>query len=313
MNAAQAKAIPLEDVLERQGFRPVETRKGGRELWYLSPFRDERTPSFAIDTSENIWNDFAESGKGSQQCAGGKVIDYMIRYHNTDATGALRAVNDLFGEIPPEIKAKPSRSFKTEKTNPLKLLSAKAVFSPALYQYLESRKIDRELGRKYFKQVQYEHEDKGSTGFALGFANRKEGYEIRNKFFKGLIGKRGISVIQGEQSGYNVQLVEGCFDFLSLLTIYGITRPKSDVIVLNGAAMIGEAINEIERMNYRHAQTWFDNDTGGNEANTRLKKAFENSTLQIKQQNHKYEGFKDVNEMHMNLGINEIHQRFGIE
>lgn len=300
--------IPLQDVLERQGYSPAELRKGGRELWYISPFREERTASFAIDIQENIWNDFGESGLNNQQCAGGKVIDYLMLFHQTDAKGALRKLNEIYGDTMP--KKTLTNSPKVKSENPLKLISSKAIFSPALLQYLEARHIPKELGQKYLKQVQYQHEGKGSKGFALGFKNRKGGYEIRNKFFKGLIGNRDISVIRGKQSGLNVQLIEGYFDFLSLLCIYNKVQPDSDVIVLNGSAMIGEAIKEVEHRNYSHAQTWFDNDEGGNHANLKLKNAFENSALQIKTQNHKYEDFKDVSKMHETLPIEDIQKRF---
>lgn len=153
MNIAQAKEIPLEEVLQRQGFEPVERRKGGRELWYLSPFRDERTPSFAIDTQMNVWNDFGEVGKGSQQTAGGKIIDYMMIYHKTDAKGALAEVNRLFNSEAPKPLKKSYDYLREPKNNPLKLVSAKAIFSQALIEYLSERRISINIARKYLKQV----------------------------------------------------------------------------------------------------------------------------------------------------------------
>lgn len=46
MNSEQAKQISLPDLLEQLGHIPVKTTKAGRELWYRSPFRDEKEPSF---------------------------------------------------------------------------------------------------------------------------------------------------------------------------------------------------------------------------------------------------------------------------
>lgn len=297
MNIAQAKEIPLEEVLQRQGFEPVEQRKGGRELWYLSPLRDERTPSFAIDTQLNIWNDFGEIGKGNQQTAGGKIIDYMMIYHRTDAKGALAQVNRLFNSNTPKVEKRSRILTKEPKDNPLKLVSAKAIFSQALIDYLEERKVNINIARKYLKQIQFQHEEKKTKGFALGFPNRKDGYELRNKFFKGVVGTKDISIIPGVQIGTNVQLIEGFFDFLSLLTIYNKERPQSDVILLNGSGQIGEAINYIKQTNYLSAQTWFDNDEGGKKALSNLKDAFKDRNLNIVPQNKKYQGFNDVNDM----------------
>lgn len=52
MNIEEAKRIPLEDYLRRMGFSPV--REQGDSLWYSSPFRQERTPSFKVSLSRNL-------------------------------------------------------------------------------------------------------------------------------------------------------------------------------------------------------------------------------------------------------------------
>ncbi len=312
MNVAQAKAIPLEEILSKQGYEPVETRKNGRELWYFSPFRDEKTPSFVIDTVENIWNDFAESGNQHQNCAGGKVIDYMIKHQNTDVSGALSALKQLFGGQVPQNRRPHSEGLKLQKNELLKVLSIKPVFSDALFQYLQSRKIDRKLVDRYLKQILFLNIQTGSQSFALGFKNDIEGFEIRNKYFKGLIGERSITAIEGQGDHKSVQLIEGFFDFLSLMTIYQKETPISDVIVLNGATMIQAAIDHIKTKDYAHIQTWFDNDKGGSNANDRLKKAFSNASISIKPQNEKYYGFKDVNELLTSLESQAIQDRFGL-
>ncbi len=51
MNIEEAKCIPLEDFLKRLGFSPL--RQHGDSLWYHSPFREERTPSFKVNLSRN--------------------------------------------------------------------------------------------------------------------------------------------------------------------------------------------------------------------------------------------------------------------
>ncbi|WP_339608506.1 toprim domain-containing protein [uncultured Roseivirga sp.] len=312
MNVEQAKSLSLMDVLQRQGHSPVEIRKGGRELWFLSPFREELTPSFVVDVSQNIWNDFGESGKNGQACAGGKVIDYMMLYHSTDAKGALAAVSGLFGKKTIEQPAKQAEKKPKTKVNSLEIVSVKKVFSKALFQYLESRKIPREVAQPYIKQVQYRYVKNNTRGFALGFENRSGGFELRNKQFKGLVGKRDITIIRGRQSGLNLQLVEGPFDFLSLLCVYGYKQPQSDVMILNGTAMIQAAIKEIEKRNYRVGQSWFDNDQGGSKATAILKDAFKDSAFKVKSMNHKYAQFKDISQMHESLNLQETRQRFGL-
>lgn len=50
MNIEEVKKIPLEDFLGRAG----SVRRQGDSVWYLSPFRQERTPSFKVSLSLNL-------------------------------------------------------------------------------------------------------------------------------------------------------------------------------------------------------------------------------------------------------------------
>ena len=53
MNVKQAKEIPVEKVLERMGYLPQKI--SGYDLFFLSPFRLEKTPSFHLNTKKNKW------------------------------------------------------------------------------------------------------------------------------------------------------------------------------------------------------------------------------------------------------------------
>ena len=49
MNIEEAKSIQLEDYLRRMGFNPVKQQ--GDSIWYCSPFREEKTPSFKVSAT----------------------------------------------------------------------------------------------------------------------------------------------------------------------------------------------------------------------------------------------------------------------
>ena len=68
MNIEKAKQIPLELVLQKMNYTPSKTN--GFDVWYLSPLRDEKTPSFKVNTKINRWYDH-----GLQK--GGNVIDFI--------------------------------------------------------------------------------------------------------------------------------------------------------------------------------------------------------------------------------------------
>ena len=55
--------ISIRDFLARRGIQPKYERSGYG--MYLSPLREERTPSFKVDYVRNLWYDF---GLG-EQCA----------------------------------------------------------------------------------------------------------------------------------------------------------------------------------------------------------------------------------------------------
>ncbi len=61
MDIEKIRGIPIEDFLSRLGQEPV--RRHGDECWYLSPCREERTPSFHVNTRKGVWHDFG-SGHG---------------------------------------------------------------------------------------------------------------------------------------------------------------------------------------------------------------------------------------------------------
>lgn len=71
MNIEQAKSIQLFTLLDKMGFKP--TPKKGNEYLYFSPFRNEKTPSFRVNTHKNVWFDF---GEGS----GGDTVEFVRTY-----------------------------------------------------------------------------------------------------------------------------------------------------------------------------------------------------------------------------------------
>ena len=61
MELEQIRRISLVGFLEDLGHMPVSRK--GNDVWFRSPFRNERTASFKVDTQRNVWFDFG-LGKG---------------------------------------------------------------------------------------------------------------------------------------------------------------------------------------------------------------------------------------------------------
>lgn len=71
MKAAQAKRVPLRELLAALGLQPARRDPAKGEQWYLSPFREETSASFKVDEAKNLWYDFGAA-------AGGNVLDFAM-------------------------------------------------------------------------------------------------------------------------------------------------------------------------------------------------------------------------------------------
>ena len=63
MELEQIRQISIVSFLENLGHMPVSRK--GNDAWFRSPFRNERTASFKVDTQRNVWFDFG-LGKGGE-------------------------------------------------------------------------------------------------------------------------------------------------------------------------------------------------------------------------------------------------------
>src|SRR6187402_3617261 len=68
----EARQIPITEYLTSLGIEPAMIR--GNDHWYYSPFREERTPSFKVNTTLNVWYDH---GIGQ----GGSILDLGAKLH----------------------------------------------------------------------------------------------------------------------------------------------------------------------------------------------------------------------------------------
>lgn len=287
MNTEQAKNISLPDLLKKLGHTPVKTMKGGRELWYASPFRKEIDPSFHASIGRSgfwIWNDFGDRG--------GTVVDFAMRYGDfstvRDALDFLDRHSSGVGKgSTPKQNAPDLFSFHQQDhreagenfsaDRQLKLVEAHPITSPAILAYLSrERGIPAELSHRYLLEVKYQNLAVGKSFFGFGMVNESGGYEVRvalpNHKFKSAINARDISVIPGSQPGSSsVSLFEGMTDFLSLLVMQGKSQLPEDVIIMHSLSSHGRTVAYLQARPYQQIKTYFDNNLAGEKGTTRLK------------------------------------------
>lgn len=87
---------PVQEILEKIDFYELVSRRvtlsQGKPSSYkgLSPFTNEKTPSFFINTKSNTWYDFS-SGEG------GGVLDYVMKTESLDKGGAVAFLAEITG------------------------------------------------------------------------------------------------------------------------------------------------------------------------------------------------------------------------
>ena len=276
MTIQQAKNIPLSILLEKMGFQATRSKHSGNDVWYKSPFRqNERDASFHINVRENVWYDF-----GSE--IGGDVLKFIQQFNNCDTSDALTFLDVMFPDNRKSDKLNDATKKRFERPEALTLKRAQPISNPHLITYLkEDRKIDLKTAQKHLIEVIYTQAQTGKDYYALGMANRSGGFEIRNKYFKGSIFEKDITILSPKTSNEEqanienkVSIFEGFFDFLSALKYYGQTLMDGEVIIMHSGAFQNAVIAYLTARAFSRIYTYFDNDRAGEELTFMIGKHF---------------------------------------
>jgi hypothetical protein len=300
MNIQKAKAIPIAEILEKIGAKPIKKTKN--EYWYHSPLREENTASFHVNIKSNIWYDFG-IGKG------GDNIDLVCQHLEASKVGcsvsdALRWFDNMFGQA---ITITPIRTSEPRKSeSKLKLLEVRDLSFRGLLNYLENRGIPLSIGKIALKELRVQNLESGKSFLAVGLINEDDGYEIRNPKVKSSVKAKNISFIRGTNPNKKgIHIFEGFMDYLSAIAENNNVLFEEDTIVLNSLSLLPKATPYIKDYGYRIAYTWLDNDDAGQKATKALHEFFSTQEgLDHVSMNEKYLPHKDVNEWRMNkLGL----------
>ncbi|WP_300614197.1 toprim domain-containing protein [uncultured Duncaniella sp.] len=245
--------------------------------------RQEHTASFKVQTDINCWYDFG-IGKG------GNIIDLAAElYHSND----LRYLMDCIARCVSVSSSQTVASFSPQRHSAPSFTDIEVVplRHHALVAYLQERGIPAQIAAEHCKQIHYSC--RGKRYYAVGFANESSGYETRNKYFKGCIAPKDITLRRiRDGPTIDVAVFEGFIDYLSALTL-GIIKGL-DAIILNSVSNVGKAIPYLR--DYSTIHCYLDNDNAGKSAFAAISADFVNvidcSTL--------YSQFNDLNEFLMN-------------
>ena len=283
----EIKSIPLATFLSQLGHVP--TMRKGTRLWYLSPLRQERTPSFKVETTLNCWYDFG-IGKG------GNIIDLVTElYQSTDLRYLMRCITDRCAV--PSAQTVASTSFQRHSAPGFQDINVVPLRSHALVAYLQERGIPAQIAMANCQQIHYSC--LGKRYYAVAFENQSNGYEIRNRYFKGCIAPKDIS-IRRVRDGPSTEcaVFEGFIDYLSSLTL-GIINGV-DAIILNSVSNVNKAISVLK--GYDTINCYLDNDNAGETALAELTAIYGSAVID---RSTLYSGFNDLNEYLVNISFTQ--------
>lgn len=277
----EIKKIPLATFLSQLGYEPSYRRGNG--LWYRSPLRQENTPSFKVQLDKNTWYDFGIA-------KGGTIIDLAAGlYHSDD----IRYLIDYIVRCCPVPSAQTvASSFAPRHSAPsFENIEIVPLGNPALFAYLKERGIPAHIAKANCMEAHYVHN--GKPYFAIAFPNISGGMELRNRYFKGCIAPKDISI--PNTSDYcntrspECSVFEGFMDYLSVLTMSATT--DGDAIVLNSVANVSKAIPYLSR--YDVINCYLDNDDAGRRALSVLSDRFGERVVN---RSIEYSRYNDVND-----------------
>lgn len=285
-----APRIPIREYLARRGILPRYERNGYG--MYLSPLREERTPSFKVNYQKDLWYDF---GIGE----GGTLLTLVMRLERCDSREAVRRLQN--GEkrnagsvsLSPGVGERPAAGGPLPVLRPaavpaIRILSDASLRHPALVGYLASRGIVPSVAAAFCREVRYEVN--GRAFFAIGFRNDAGGWELRSARFKGGSSPKHITTIDNRSD--TVIAFEGFMDFLAYLSLKHPERLRIDAAVLNSVVNLPKAIPFLSRHPVIHA--FFDNDEAGRKTTSDLIRLCPRS--QVIDHAQLYQNYKDLND-----------------
>jgi len=281
--------ISLLGLLRNLGFSPQKV--SGGEYFFLSMLREEYTASLCVNDKLGVW--FDHGGAGVSGIKSGSIIDFGLAYwYPSTFPEVLKKIVEhaelnISGSQSHSEQAARKRPTEKEKKYEVRSVS-ESLSNDAICSYLLARGINN-VANGHLYELYYSVIDSRNTRknyFASAWPNENGGWEVRNKYFKGCLGHKGMTFLQGAVDRLGV--FEGYFDFLS----WKLEHPQdpASVLVLNSLSFLQAA--KARSKQFRFVELYFDHDKAGISATHEFTRDVGNSA----DCSFNYDGFKDYNE-----------------
>lgn len=170
----------------------VQLKKSGSNYKGLSPFTDERTPSFMVSPVKQIWKDFS-SGKG------GNVVAFLMEHEHYTYPEAIKYLAKRYGIEVEETQQTEEEKKEASERESLYLLNefARDYFQETLRDSEEGKAI----GLSYFKERGFTSET--IKTFQLGYSPNSwdafTEHALTNGYQLSYLEKTGLTIVKGDK------------------------------------------------------------------------------------------------------------------
>lgn len=173
----------------------VQLKKSGSNYRGLSPFSDERTPSFMVSPSKQIWKDFS-SGKG------GNAVSFLMEHEHYSYPDAIRYLGKKYQIELEETQPTEEEKQQADARESLYIVSEYA--RDCFADNLQNNQEGKAIGLTYFKERGFDKEiiTKFQLGYAIdqwsAFTNQalKDGYELKH------LEASGLTIVKKNENGF---------------------------------------------------------------------------------------------------------------
>ena len=178
-------AVRVEEIVGEY----VQLKRAGSNFKGLSPFHDEKSPSFVVSPSKQIWKDFS-SGKG------GTAISFLMEIENFTYPEALRHAAQKYGIEIEEDKREFTEEQKQAQTDKELLYKIHEIANDYFQDQMFETEEGRTIAYSYFKER--ELRDDIIKKFHLGYSPEQRNafteFALNKGYSKEILEKSGLSI-----------------------------------------------------------------------------------------------------------------------
>ncbi len=171
----------------------VQLKKSGSNYKGLSPFTEEKTPSFMVSPAKQIWKDFS-SGKG------GTVVTFLMEHEHFTYPEAIKYLAKKYNIEVEETQKTSEQKLKDSERESMYLITE---FAKEYYQEnLVKSEEGKFIGMSYFEEREFSNEviEKFQLGYSLNKPNYFTDEALKKGYKLNFLEKTGLTIVKDDKN-----------------------------------------------------------------------------------------------------------------